>query len=492
MSKCFWGKLKNTMFLLVVIILGSGCAPKSDSDSKNEYPFPMYNTSSPLYKELKSAAITCEDTQCEANKSDFEAIGVVGMLAKGKPSDYEFGLGQCTGFLYGSQEIVALNSHCITDSMWEHRDNCEEYLGIKFPSVPGHDEEIRMCDKILYRSDLGGETGFDIKADYAFFKIKKINRQALPIAKTPVRNQEAISFRKVNPLKDVLGGRLDYSYCLAQTESILNSNYKNEWSDTGLGISYGAKDYSKKCEIRQGNSGSPVLNANNEVVGFAQSYATANFLKLLKSDLFKDEIKKKYQMEFFLDLPDKLPEHFQFTQSVCVRDPNSIDVDNKLCAENRKLIPEKDEEALADFKNAKNIDGYMKSVTEEIKNKYPRFFQLDVQKKKDSYSYDINPRCLLNEAQWDKANLDIKSSFLSGNGKNVSILNKPLSIDLKVTMYIDANLIYKYKVISHSFNYGDLNADVSTKSIKVSKAYLVGKYFSYKKEEVVPGVDWCR
>lgn len=297
MSKLFLG------FLLLIIALG--CAPKSDADKNNDYPFPMYNTSSPLYKELKSASITCEDSKCDSNKSDFEAIGVVGMLAKGKPTDYEFGMGQCTGFLYGSQEIVALNSHCITDSMWENRDNCEEYLGIKFPAVPGHEEEIRMCDKILYRSDLSTETAFNIKADYAFFRIKKVNRQALNLAKTPVRNQDAISFRKVNPLSGAhaLGGQLDYSFCLAQTESLLNSNYSSEWSDTGLGVSYGSKDFTKKCEIRKGNSGSPVLNANNEIVGFAQSYATENFLKTLKSDKFAEEAKKQYQVDFVLDLP---------------------------------------------------------------------------------------------------------------------------------------------------------------------------------------------
>lgn len=492
MSKRLWGFSVDILGVFLMVILGTGCAPKSDSNSDNEYPFPMYNTSSPLYKELNSAQISCEDSTCEANRSDFEAIGVVGMLAKGKPTDYEFGLGQCTGFLYGSQEIVALNSHCITDSMWEHRDNCEEYLGIKFPSVPGHDEEVRMCDKILYRSDLSNENSFDIKADYAFFKIKKIKRKSLVLASNPVRNQEGISFRKVNPLKSVLGGRLDYSYCVAQTGSVLNSNYSNEWSDTGLGVSYGSKDYSKKCEIRQGNSGSPVLNMNNEVVGFAQSYATENFLKTLKSDLFIEAIKTKYQINASLNLPEKLPGHLHFTQRVCVRDPLSADVENTLCSDKRKSIPADNKEALADFSNAKNIDDYLKTITVGMNKVYPQFFQLELQKDKDFYRYQIKPKCVLNEDQWDKKNLNISDSTLFSKGKSVVMMQKPIGLELKIILNLDENLVYLSTDLTHSYSYGDLATNISGKNIKVTKSYDVGKYFTYKKEESVPNVDWCR
>lgn len=478
-----------------MVILAAGCAPKSDSNSNtdNEYPFPIYKTSSPLYKELKSAKISCEDSICESNKSDFESIGVVGMLAEGKPTDFEFGLGQCTGFLYGSQDIVALNSHCITDSMWENRDNCEEYLGIKFPAIPGRDEEIRMCDKILYRSDLNKENSFDIKADYAFFKIKKIKRKPLALANNPVRNQDSISFRKVNPLKGGLSGKLDYAYCIAQTGSILNSNYSNEWSDTGLGVSYGSKDYLKKCEIRKGNSGSPVLNMNNEIVGFAQSYTTENFLKTLKSDLILDSAKKKYQINVSFNLPEKLPGHLHFTQRVCARDPLSPDVENTLCSDKRKSIPtDTKQEALVDFANAKNIDQYLKAITEEMNKLYPLFFQLELQKDKDFYSYQVMPKCVLSEEHWDKQNLKIGDSSLVGKAKSVVMLQKPISLELKIILNLDENLVYLNTYLTHTYSYGDFTTVLSGQNIKVTKSYDVGKYFTYKKEVPVSNVDWCR
>lgn len=488
---------KNGYFLAiflnmaVVFFVSVGCNQKSDSKVTDDYPFPMYNTSSPLYKELLQSQLGCEDFNCESNRSDFEAIGIVGMLAKGSPEDNEFGLGQCTGFLYGSQEVVALNSHCITDSMWEHRDNCEEYLGIKFPAVPGHDEEIRMCDKILYRSDLKGESPFNVKADYAFFRIKKINRQALMLSNEPVKNQDHISFRKVNPLKNRLGGRLDYSYCMAQTESLLNSSYSNEWSDTGLGVSYGSQDDAKKCEIRKGNSGSPVLNIRNEVVGFAQSYVTEKFLELLKSALITEELKKQYKINMNLNFPEKLPDHFQFTQRVCIKDPLNLDAENLLCFDKRKMLAGEKNQELSESLNVKEVETYLKKIFEDINKLYPKFFELVIVKDKDFYRYQITPKCVLPEAQWGRENLSIRKANFFNTARRVVMMQKPIAMDLTVNLNLDKNLVYLSSDLSHTYLYGDFVTELSGNDIHVTKSYQPEKKSSLRKEELVPDVSWC-
>lgn len=156
------------------------------------------------------------------------------------------------------------------------------------------------------------------------------------------------------------------------------------------------------------------------------------------------------------------------------------------------MHPKQKEEILADFSNAKNIEEYLKMVSSEIFKLYPKFFQLDLQKKKDFYSYNIKPKCVLNETQWDKTNLFIEDSFFFKKGKTITIYSKPIFIDLKVTYYIDSNMVYKNKTISHTTTYGDFITDVSSNSVKVSRTYMVGKYYTYKEKEQLSDVDWCR
>lgn len=481
---------------LVVVVIGlGGCAPSSDSKDDNKYPFPTYDSSNPIYRELKSATLMCYSSECESNKQDFESIGLVGMVVENKPRDWDAKLGQCTGFLFGSQEIVALNSHCISDSMWANKSNCGEYLGIKFPAVPGKEAEIRMCEEIIFRSDLKEDAANMIKQDYAFFRIKPIDRKPLPMASAPVKNNEAISVRKVNPPSSYkrLEGYLDYARCESQMNSLLSlkdvsdflsSGYSSEWSKVGLGVRK-AGSY-QSCKIIQGNSGSPVLNSRSEVIGFAQSYATSEYLKLLKGDSLKKELKKIYGVDVNLSLPYELNDHFHFTQVQCVKNPQQISAHNDLC--DVKLAELKKEDF---FKEVKGSEEEMLSkLKASYLQTYKPFFMVDIKKSKEQ-EYVVTPTCVLPESKWNKEYVIVEKSGIVKSSNLVKTQSIPLFIQLAVDVSYDQNLLVTSKALKTTNTSGYFKAEIANKQISLRKSYQSGTYYTYEKTEEIPNITWC-
>lgn len=485
---------------LVVVVIGlGGCAPSSDSKDDNKYPFPTYDSSNPIYRELKAASLSCYSSECESNKQDFESIGLVGMVVENKPRDWDAKLGQCTGFLFGSQDIVALNSHCISDSMWANKSNCGEYLGIKFPAVPGKEAEIRMCEEIIFRSDLKEDFANMIKQDYAFFRIKSIDRKPLPMASAPVKNNEAISVRKVNPPSSYkkLEGYLDYARCESQMNSLLSlkdmsdflsSGYHSEWSKVGLGVRK-AGSY-QSCKIIQGNSGSPVLNSRSEIIGFAQSYATSAFLKLLKTDELKQALKKVYGVEVNLNLPNELNEHFHFTQVHCAKNPQQISANNDLC--DVKLGELKEEEF---FKEVKGSEEEMLSKFKgNYLQTYKPFFMIDIKKTSAEGSdegYVVTPTCVLPPNKWDKKYVSVEKSSVVKSSNLVKTQSLPLFVKFAVDISYDQNLLVTAKNLKATNTSGYFKAEILNKQISLRKSYQVGSYYPYEKTEEIPNVNWC-
>jgi hypothetical protein len=479
-------------FLAVAFLslgLTVGCAKNNDTDNKD--PFPTYDANSPLGQELNAVTLTCATSECEANKADFESIGLVAMARDGYVSKYSsYKMGRCTGFLYGSNDIVGLNSHCITDAMWENRSACSETLAIRFPETPGHPSEIRSCTELIYKSDIGEKNGFDIKADYAFFRIKPVNRVFLPLATSPTGGNQTVSVRKVNPLpnSNTLDGHLDYARCETLTGSLLNSKYYSQWADTGLAIQL--QNSHSTCKIIPGNSGSPVLNARNEVVGFAQSYALPEFLTILKSSVFTEALNKTVKINVKFDLPSYLPDHFQYTQALCVRNPRNINAVNTACSQNVPQTVSGESEATTGFDNAKNVDDYMQS----LKN-LPAFqsslFSLEFAKDKDFHRYSVVPKCMVNPKKWNQTEIDTGSA-VSGANKNIRTTKRPMFLELQVDIKFDANLVQTSKRLTHTATDGRFAFTVNNNQIgTVSRVKPSSFYFYEEALEPMNSVSWC-
>ncbi len=477
---------------LIAILIIQGCS-QSSSDNGTPYRDPTYETSNDLKKELESAPLDCENAGC--NKAEFESIGLVGMLVEGRMTDSSYRIGQCTGFLYGAGDIVGLNSHCISDSMWNLKDDCKNYLGIKFPETPGHPSEVFMCEELLYRSDIGKDSNpFDIKADYSYFRIKPTSRKPLGLAPQPSKPKELISVRKVNPidLKSQMGGHLDYAYCLLQNDSFLNVKYGNEWSDTGLAVSNG-----NSCKIIHGNSGSPVLNSQNQVIGFAQSYLNDQFLDVLKSEAFSRLSSEGLKIKTVFNFPTTLPDHFQFTQAICTRSPKSLSAENTLCRARQAETKSNVDDSLINFENAKGIPDYAEKLKVEALGQYSTFMAYDFIKDSKSYTYSVTPRCLYNPTKWNMTAFDKDNSQLKSKIKTIQTVLKPVIYDLTATFNLDKNLAIKSKQLGHVATNGRFVVNVdeihSVISYYRSLFNIQNPYYPYSDSPSSPlNLTWCQ
>lgn len=476
---------------LFICALSVSCAKNDDTD-KNE-PFPVYDANSPLGKELNYASLTCATAECDSNKSDFESIGLVAMASDGYTSSYSsYKLGQCTGFLYGSNDIVALNSHCITDAMWTNRAKCGEILAIKFPETPGHASEIRSCTELIYKSDISDYSAFSMQADYAYFRIRPVNRTFLPLATAPTGSQQTISVRKINPrpYQTSVGGQLDYARCQTQTGSLLNTSYYSQWSATGLGVK--PKNSYSSCKIIQGNSGSPVINARNEVIGFAQSYANNEFLKIFKSDVFKDAFRKQTKITVNFNVPSTLPEHFQYTQALCARSPKNISAENTLCSLNTPATKTDSEDAVTGFTNVGSISEYLEKLKQTLTQQQSAIFDFELVKNSEFHNYSMVPKCLRPVSKWNQNGIDSSQSQSSGANKSIRTAKKSMFFELQVDVNLDEFLVETSKVLSHKATDGQFVFSVSNNQIKsVERIKPDGFYFYQETREPMTTITWC-
>lgn len=481
--------LQRISFLLVVLALfTAGCA---ENNIENKDPFPTYDANSSLGRELANASLVCASKECESNKSDFESIGLVAMASEGYASTYfSYKMGQCTGFLYGSNDIVALNSHCITPAMWANRSKCNEILAIRFPETPGHPTEIRSCTELIYKSDIDDSTALNITPDYAFFRIRPVNRKYLPLATTPTGTQQLVSVRKINPSpQKEFGGRLDYARCETLTGSLLNSNYISPWSETGVAVKM-ANSY-ESCKIIPGNSGSPVLNARNEIIGLAQSYASSDFVKIFSSDIFSTEFSKQVGINIKFSMPSSVPDHFHYTQVLCVRSPTNSQYPNITCASNIPKTTSNQEEATTGFDNASSIDQYIQNLKKQSLELRPSIFDFDIVKAPDFHRYTIVPKCLVNSKKWAAADIDPTSGSPAEN-RQVVTAKRPMFFELHVDVRFDQNLVRTSKQLSHKSKDGRFEFTLKNNQItSLTRKKSSGLYFDQETEEQLAPVNWC-
>ncbi len=137
--------------------MGITAAVRNENSSGGSSDFPRYTLDSGLKGSLEQAPLTASVNRCregECDQSLFQSVGLVIFVNSGDPDWGSYEAGQCTGFLFGSKNIVALNSHCITDKVKENKERCSEFLGIQIPFRGERSEEVRMCKELLYVSPL--------------------------------------------------------------------------------------------------------------------------------------------------------------------------------------------------------------------------------------------------------------------------------------------------------------------------------------------------
>ena len=294
----------NTSILTLLTITLSisliNCS-KKDSDVPSYIPYFTAEDYSGIEKELSDA-----DFYCAYNSNCPNNVGLIFSNIDG--DEYYPRISQCTGFLV-AKDIVATNSHCIPDRLKSKGADCSSQIAIRFiDNMSTGEKNIYSCSKIL---DYSPVVFFD--PDYSFFRLsKKTDLKPLKIYKNGLKDNQSITIAKVTPLDYSKGGILDMENCKIGLSTLLNLKSTNSWSKTAVGLG---------CFSENGNSGSPVLNSDNEVLGILQGKAAKEYKDLLEQ-VFQD---------YKLQLPDQIIPHMVFTSLSCVADPVNKSFNQKKC-----------------------------------------------------------------------------------------------------------------------------------------------------------------
>lgn len=300
----------------VVFFLFSGivaCSPEGASSNQS----PVYYTPeqvSTLEQELKAASFSCASySECPEN------VGLLYVNTDGNHT--QPAIGQCTGFLV-ADNIVATNSHCVPQPMKNQAAQCDSSMMIRFTEVEKK-QTIFKCKRMIDFSP-----GGIMNADYAFFEIAPTGRKPFKIAREGVKDRVPLHVVRVTPLQPNTiyptasdrGGRIEVSrLCRAGINTLLNLKSASPWAQTGLSLG---------CDAVPGNSGSPVLNEREEVVGILQSHMLEEWNRLVQNS-FKD---------FGQGMPSQLTPHFLFTNLTCVPDPVTKEYDRARCDSAKNLM----------------------------------------------------------------------------------------------------------------------------------------------------------
>lgn len=265
---------------------------KSDDTSRDEKPIITEPVLPDIWftKALREATFDCAG-ECPKN---------IGMIAF---YEQDFGedtfIEQCTGFVV-SNTVVATNSHCIKQSIKDGLESCDGKIGFVLPSSDGT-KIYRMCKSVKAVSKASG--GMDLD-DYAYLEVDPMTVEPVKISQSGVLDDMQVRVHKINPHEDgSLGGSYESLTCKTVQKSLLNLYYIHQYSRTALAVG---------CEARGGNSGSPVFNTNNEVIGLLQSKKVSDYLLFLGQELARRSE---------LELPEEPPQHFVFSNLACIPHP---------------------------------------------------------------------------------------------------------------------------------------------------------------------------
>lgn len=173
--------------------------------------------------------------------------------------------GVCTSFLVQNQ-VVAANDHCLPPEMRKKGAACEG-LQIVFPKTKLFQQEFIPCERVL---DVSLNRNAVMAPDYVFLKLKnKTLRPNFQLMRTGFQDQQSYTIWSF--FFNSTGGSLESQTCKASFTSLNNPYATSPKSSLFHLIS---------CPSVRGNSGSPVLNSSNQVVGIVSAIESAETMKV--------------------------------------------------------------------------------------------------------------------------------------------------------------------------------------------------------------------
>lgn len=253
------------IILLSIVAILSGCGRKSDSNLSGNSSSDARPQSSraPSEDVLPVGRVSTEHLSnsielirraqafCDRNQNCPEGVAVVGVAL-------ERSAHQCTGFLVGSN-LVMTSAHCLPNNL--DGVSCRSRISVVFPSIVRNQHRVRGirvgCEEIVKRTIPSDPLR---SLDFALIKT------TAPVDRTPLRvnhdgvgdGQELKVWRAQFGNSTGIVGRISSTTCSVQRETVLSY---------GSDSSHNPIEVLVDCPIQEGNSGSPVLNSQGEVVG---------------------------------------------------------------------------------------------------------------------------------------------------------------------------------------------------------------------------------
>lgn len=211
-----------------------------------------------IYVETKSLAHAQEvalksQVSCVGSGQCHEAVALLAVATE----DNTYG---CNGFLV-APDLMITNSHCVPKELQASGSNCSNRMWAFFPKVDMTPATVVGCSAV--QNVLLSRFGND--PDYALIKLDRpVDRRSLKISRDGATANNPTLFR-VRTIKEnnVLIGELGRGTCEVALNTIPTPFADSIQSPV---LSLGT------CELKPGDSGSPLLNSQGEVWGLVQSF----------------------------------------------------------------------------------------------------------------------------------------------------------------------------------------------------------------------------
>jgi V8-like Glu-specific endopeptidase len=198
---------------------------------------------------LSEQAFQQQFVQC---RDPFSCPEGVGLLLTSKLDRTIHG---CTAFLV-EHDIIMTDSHCIPEDLKSPGSSGKGRMQIKFPST----NETVDIDYTIFTSDISDKNKFS--QDYAILKLDGYtSNRPLMLSRSGFKDASQVKILKVSPGPDNTGTLAEMN-CLVRQNLPLFPAFKNDQSPQAS---------ITDCYTVEGNSGSPILNEKNEVVGLVKS-----------------------------------------------------------------------------------------------------------------------------------------------------------------------------------------------------------------------------
>jgi V8-like Glu-specific endopeptidase len=359
-----------------------------------------------------------DSTLTNLGLSEETTLGLGTLIKKTDISKFEFGIGLCTWFLIDKDHAVT-NSHCISKELKnkKRKIKCGDYLKGVFRGEDG--DEKRSCSEILHYSKIDGNRGVFKYSDYALIKLDKpvIISKYFKLSRSGIGENEGVLIDSMNHTSWEGG---TYSILKKHQCIVKSSNFFKKITSRGTSpvTVFKEANTDNYCKTIGGNSGSPVLNQSNEVIGILHGGLGENAEEIY----------------------DEKEDTENITTDIGI-------ITNFRCQEfNKKFMKEgmpkdclsdslKARKVFAPNLGVKNEISDIDKKTEEISARLPKYLRYKVDSTRIGNDFEISfqPTCILPLASWSESDLSlVELSPTDPEEKNLSVSLETPRLSLKI------------------------------------------------------------